>query len=104
MGQEVSQFLVKPNIAQMKNDTMGFLQHVQLFYIEAAKQIKMRFPIDDSILKSFTVLNPSTINSNSSQEVISLARSFPNIINDAELQSLDDEWREIQFLDPHDLP
>lgn len=104
MGQEVSQFLVKPNIAQMKNDIMGFLQHVQLFYIEAAKQIKMRFPINDPILKSLTVLNPSTINSNSSQEVISLARSFPNIINDAELQSLDDEWREIQYLDPNDLP
>ena len=88
----MSQFLVMPNMAQMKNDIIGFLQHVQLFYIEAAKQIKMRFPIDDPILKSLTLLNPRTINSNSSQEVNSLARSFPNIINDAELQSLDDEW------------
>ena len=89
----MSQFLVKPNMAQMKNDILGFPQHVQLFYIEAAKQIKLCFPIDDPILKSLTLLNPSTINSNSSQEVISVARSFPNIINDAELQSLDDEWR-----------
>uniref|UniRef100_A0A1X7VQM5 Uncharacterized protein n=1 Tax=Amphimedon queenslandica TaxID=400682 RepID=A0A1X7VQM5_AMPQE len=62
MGEQVSQFLVRPNIAEMKNDIMGFLHHVQLFYIEAAKQIKIWFRIDDPILKSLTVLNPSTIN------------------------------------------
>uniref|UniRef100_A0A1X7T7Q7 HAT C-terminal dimerisation domain-containing protein n=1 Tax=Amphimedon queenslandica TaxID=400682 RepID=A0A1X7T7Q7_AMPQE len=101
MGEQVSQFLVRPNIAQIENDIMGLLHHVQLFYIEAAKQIKIWFPIEDLILKSLIVLNPSAINSNSSQEVISLAHSFPNIINDTELHN---EWREIQFLDPNDLP
>ena len=105
MGEEVSRIQVTPTVAQMSTDVLSFLQHVQLFYIEAAMQIKKRFPIDDPILKSLVLLNPSTINSTSTTEVISLARKFPNIIStESELQLLDDEWREVQFLDPNDLP
>ena len=49
-------------------------------------------------------LNPETINSTSATEVIKLAFKFPNIIAPSELQSLDDEWRELQFMNPNDMP
>ena len=82
----------------------AFLQHVQFFYIEAAKQIKQRFPIDDKILKCLTILNPDTINSTAASSVISLATQFPNIIPESEVQQIDHEWRELQFMDPRELP
>ena len=58
MGEDVSQFLARlPSFTpDIKEELKSFLQHVQLFYIEAAKQIKQRFPIDDDILKSLNIL------------------------------------------------
>ena len=103
MGEEVSKFLTQPNI-QLQPDIRGFLEHVQAFYIEASLQIKKRFPINDDTLKSLIFLNPATINSTCSQEVIRVASKFPNIIPTAEVRNLDDEWRELQFTDPNDLP
>ncbi len=67
--------------------------------VEAALQIKQRFPIQDEILKGLTFLNPETINSTSAMEVTGLASKFPNIIADEDLHQIDHEWREVQFLD-----
>lgn len=75
-----------PNIlSPLKNEIRGFLEHIQSFYVEAALQIKKRFPINDEILKSSIILNPATINSTSSQEVMTIASNFPNIITPAEI-------------------
>ena len=104
MGEHVSNFLTQSNIAEIRLEVKGFLEHVQLFFIEAASQIKKRFPIDDEILKSLAFLNPETINSTATTEVIRVASKFPNIITGTELNKLDDEWRELQFMDPSDLP
>ena len=104
MGEHVSSFLTQSNIAEIRLEVKGFLEHVQLFFIEAASQIKKRFPIDDEILKSLAFLNPETINSTATTEVIRVASKFPNIITGTELNKLDDEWRELQFMDPSDLP
>ena len=105
MGEDVAKFLTQPSYSiEKRNEINGFLEHVQLFFIEAALQIKKRFPIDDPILKSLTFLNPDTIDSTNSKEVISLASKFPNIVIESELEKLDHEWRELQFLDPDDLP
>ena len=90
--------------ANMKSEIRGFLQHVQQFYIEAALQIQQRFPLNDDILKSLTVLNPDVINSTSANEITALATKFPNIIAHDELGQLDEEWRQLQFMDPADLP
>ena len=57
MGEEVAQCLVLHSNTVRNEETVGFLQHVQLFYIEAALQIKSRFPINGPILKSLTFLN-----------------------------------------------
>ena len=106
MGEKVSQFMTQPPniLSPLKNEIRGFLEHIQSFYVEAALQIKKRFPINDEILKSLIFLNPATINSTSSQEVMTIASNFPNIIPPAEIRNLDDEWRELQFTDPSNLP
>lgn len=46
MGQEVTNYLAKPRNPQMKEEQRelkAFLENVQLFYIEAVKQIKEHF-------------------------------------------------------------
>jgi hypothetical protein len=52
MGDDVSEFIIQPNISHLKDEIKGFLENVQSFYIEASLQIKKRFPINDEILKS----------------------------------------------------
>ena len=56
MGEDVSNFLIKPEIVNKKQEVMRFLEDTQLFYAEAAAQIKQHFPIDDPIFKSFGFL------------------------------------------------
>ncbi len=80
MGEEVSQFLVRPMSNDIKDKLKSFLENVQLFYVEAALQIKQRFRIADEILKALIFLNPDTINSTLATEVFTLAKKFPNII------------------------
>ena len=104
MGEEVAQFLVTATCTTVRNEVLSFLQHVQLFYIEAVAQIKSSFPINDPILKALTFLNPDVINSTNVSEVTNLAAKFPNIILEDKLHKTDHEWRELQFLDPNDLP
>lgn len=106
MGEDVSRFVAQlPSLTpDIKDEMKSFLHHVQLFYIEAAKQIKQRFPIDDDILKCLNILNPDTINSTSASTVVGLAKKFPNIVSDNELERIDSEWREIQFMEPRELP
>ena len=104
MGEEVAQLLVTATHTTVRNEVLGFLQHVQLFYIEAATQIKSRFPINDPILKALTFLNPNVINSTNASEVTNLVAKFPNVIPEDKLHKTDHEWRELQFQDPNDLP
>lgn len=105
MGESVAHFLSQPNIPpQLKDDIRGFLENVLSFFVESSIQMKKRFPINDETLKSLLFLNPDTINSTSAQEVIQVARRFPNIISPDQRSTLDDEWRELQFTDPNDLP
>ena len=58
-GEDVSNFLTKPKIVNMKQEVIGFLEHIQLFYVDAATQIKQCFPIDNPIIKSLGFLNPN---------------------------------------------
>ena len=104
MGEDVSNFLTKPEIVNMKREVMGFLEHVRLFYVEAATQIKQRFPIDDPIIKSLGFLNPDTLHSTKVADVLQIASKFPNVVSTEDLRKLDDEWRELQFIDRSDLP
>ena len=69
----------------------SFLEHVWLFYIEAASQIKKRLPLDDEVLKSLTFLDPNAFYLTSINEVICVASKFRNIIDKNDLRKLDDE-------------
>ena len=91
MGEDVAQFAAQlPSLLRdVKEEFKSFLQYVQLFYIEAAKQIKQRFPIDNNVLKLLTVLNPDTINSTPASNVVSLAKLFPNIIPEVEVECIE---------------
>ena len=55
-------------------------------------------------MKLLTALNPDTINSTPASNVVSLAKLFPNIIPEVEVECIDSEWRELQFMDPCELP
>ena len=48
-------------------------------------------------------LNPDIINSTSSAQVLEIACKFPSIITVTEIHKLDDEWNELQFMDPNDF-
>lgn len=50
------------------------------------------------------ILNPNTINSTPAMEIVTLASKFPNIIPSAEIEQVDSEWKELQFMDRNDLP
>ena len=63
MGHLVASSLAKPDILARKAKVKGFLEHCQLFFIEAAVQVKQRFPISDPILSSLTFLDPSAVSS-----------------------------------------
>ena len=105
MGEEdVFNFLTKPEIVNMKQEVMGFLEHVRLFYVEAATQIKQHFPIDDPIIKSLGFLNPDTLHSTKVADVLQIASNVPNIVSVEDLRKLDDEWGELQVIDRSDLP
>ena len=72
--------LTQANVSHLKEENKGFLVHVQLFFVEASIQIKQWFPINYDILKLLMFLNPDTINSTSSTQVLEIASKFPNII------------------------
>ena len=46
-------------------------------------------------------LNPDTINSTTSTQELEIVCMFSNIITVTERRKLDDEWNELQFMDPN---
>ena len=104
MGKDVARFAAQlPSLSRDVKEFKLFHQYVQLFYIVATKQIKQRFPIDN-VLKLLTVRKPDTINSTPASNVVFLAKQFPNIIPEVEVECIDSEWTELQFMDPCELP
>ena len=97
MGHTLSSFLSKPEILAQKNEVIGFLEHCQQFYIEAASQIQSRFPINDPVISSLVVLNPDALSSTQCSAIVDIAKKFPNIVPNSDLQKLDDEWRTLSF-------
>ena len=99
MGHSVANSLAKPEILTMREDVRGFLEHCQLFYIEAALQVKQRFPIVDPVISSLSVLDPDALSTTQCSTILDVASKFPNVIAPSDLQKLDDEWRVLSFTD-----
>jgi len=73
-------------------DVQHFLKRAQEFFVEAAVQIKGRFPVGDPIIEILQVLDPDASHSKF-PSLVPLASKFPNIIAQSELQQLDNQWR-----------
>ena len=93
MGRLDASSLAKPDILAMKAGVKGFLEHGELFFIEATVQVKQRFPINDPILSSLTFLDPSAVSSTQCSAILDVASKCPNIIAPDHLQRLDSKWR-----------
>ena len=74
-----------------------FLKCVQGFYIEAAMQMKKRFPLGDPTMKMVRVLNAQS-SCSEFPSLVPLASRFPNIVAEAELQQLVSEWRRLSLV------
>lgn len=97
LGHVVSSLLAKPDILARTAEVKGFLEHCQNFLIEAATQIKKRFPINDPILCSLHFLDPVNLSVTQCPAVVDVASKFPNIIKPEEIVTLEDEWRQMSF-------
>ena len=64
-----------------------------IFLVTGALEIRKRFPINDSIISSFRVLDPNSFDQFPS--LCPLAMRFPNFVSS--VQVLDDEWRKLRF-------
>lgn len=70
------------------------------FYLELTAQIFKRFNFDDSFLKSLKFIDPQIVMSGRTSEIMftPLINTFPDIINDENIQTFDDEKRTIENL------
>jgi len=80
MGHHVASGLAKPEILARKAEVRGFLEHCQLFFIEAAVLVKQRFPISDQILSSLTFLDPSSLSSAQCSAIVNVASKFQTLL------------------------
>ena len=97
MGHSVANSLAKPEILTMREAVIGFLEHCQLFYVEATLQVKKRFPIDDPVIASLSILDPDAIATTQCTAIVDIASKFPSIIAPSDIQTLDDEWCVLSF-------
>ena len=74
-----------------------FNKCVQGFYIEAAMQIKKRFPLGDPTLKMLRVLDPQS-SCSEFPSLVPLVSRFPNVVAEAEFQQLDSECRRLSLI------
>lgn len=70
-----------------------FHQSCLAFYIEGATQIRTRFPFNDASFKQLEAFDPRVVNDKSLPSLIPLMSSFPTLVNDSQIQSIDSEWR-----------
>ena len=96
MGAKVTLYLTAPEYRQRGPDVQHFLKRAQDFFIEAALEIRKRFPIGDPIIHMLQVLDPDTSHS-IFPSLVPLASRFPNLIPKEKLQQLDNEWRKLSF-------
>lgn len=89
MGVQVMKELSTPKLKGRPDLIKVFLERCREFFVTAAMEIRQRFPLDDSVIKSLKVVDPAV----SRIEFPSLAVRFPNLIPTSQLQQLDDEWR-----------
>ena len=96
MGAKVTLCLSVPEYRQRGPDIQHFLRRAQDFFIEAALEIRKRFPIGDPAIEMLQVLDPNASHAKF-PSLVPLASRFPNLIPISKLQQLDNEWRKLSF-------
>ena len=96
MGAKVTLCLSVPEYRQRGPDIQHFLRRAQDFFIEAALEIRKRFPIGDPVIEMLQVLDPNASHAKF-PSLVPLASRFPNLIPISKLQQLDNEWRKLSF-------
>ncbi|KAH8027920.1 hypothetical protein HPB51_011150 [Rhipicephalus microplus] len=69
------------------------------FFIEAARQIYLRFPLKSHQLKNLRVLDPKVVMGKTIPSIAPLAVSFRLIVRENEVNELDREWRLLRNID-----
>ncbi len=96
MGAKVTLLLATAVYIQRPHDVQYFLTKVREFFVEAACQIRKRFPIGDPKIEMFQVLDPNA-NHSMFPSLVPLAATF-SIIPESMLQQLDDQWRRLAII------
>ncbi|CAH2009382.1 unnamed protein product [Acanthoscelides obtectus] len=63
------------------------------FFVESAHQICKRFDFNNEVLINMKLIDPATIINEKPPSVIPLAKHFPNLVNENQIQPIDNEWR-----------
>lgn len=89
-------------------DLNEFRLRCHRLYQAACSGIGKRFNFaedDTNTLKKLSIINPIKVISGENPSIVSLARSFPNLVPLDSLNSLDREWRQLMSYDfPPETP
>lgn len=80
----------------LKPGIQSFLQRMQSFLIELCNQLKIRLPLSN-LFKELQFLDPQHIVYKEFASILNVAKKFPNIIDENNIQIVDDELRQIKF-------
>lgn len=80
----------------LKPGIQVFLQRMQSFLSELCNQLKKRLPIT-SIFKDLQFLDPQHIVYKEFVSILTIAKRFPNLVDDKNIQNIDDELRQMKF-------
>ena len=96
LGVDVMKELSTPKIKGRPDLVRIFLERCRDFFVTAAMEIRQRFPLDDPVIKSLKILDPS-FSHTEFPSLVSVAVRFPNLIAASQLQQLDNEWRLLAY-------
>lgn len=80
----------------LKPGIQVFLQRMQSFLSELCNQLKKRLPIT-SIFKDLQFLDPQHIVYKEFVSILTIAKRFPNLVDDKIIQNMDNELRQMKF-------
>ena len=83
---------------------LKFYKTVRLIYEAVIDKIMKCFPLDDELLKTLWVLQPSFRNEASSKQVIFLAEQLPQLVSPTLYDELREEFADYQLMDDRETP
>lgn len=99
LGAQSTTGLLNNTVNLQPNDIKQFKLRILDFYVEGVSQIFKRFAFKDEVFKHLEILDPIVAKSNTYLSLAPLASRFPNLVEEADLQKLDDEWHELKNTD-----